>query len=79
MNEALAGLKSIVDEYAATASLPELDWSKTLRSLEFQEILRDRQAAIKRLGSIGCTLCSEFDQHVRARNSAPLMATLRYL
>ncbi|KAH6875012.1 NUC185 domain-containing protein [Coprinopsis sp. MPI-PUGE-AT-0042] len=65
MKEGIATLDTLLKEWAPTGSIPEVDWSK-LRAFEFQETLNLRNTSAKRLDGYGCTLCSEFREHVSA-------------
>ncbi|KAJ7070626.1 antiviral helicase [Mycena amicta] len=62
MREALSLLQGLVDEWNAVTVVPEVDWAR-MRSLEFQETLRGRNARVERLSSRACLLCSSFEQH----------------
>ncbi|KII94033.1 hypothetical protein PLICRDRAFT_171718 [Plicaturopsis crispa FD-325 SS-3] len=62
MREAIGSLNDLTKEWATSETIPEVDWSK-MRSLDFQEILRTRNALAKRLEGHACTLCGDFDHH----------------
>ena len=64
MREAIKSLNAMLQEWHATGVVPEVDWSR-MRSLDFQEILKSRNESVRRLQNHGCTLCSDFDHHVR--------------
>lgn len=63
LNGTLASLQQVIEEWAGLSEIPEVDWSK-MRSLDFQETLRARDALAKRLQQRACSLCSNFEQHV---------------
>lgn len=65
MREALASLEALVLEWCKVETIPEVDWAR-MRSLDFQEALRSRNALVKGLENRACLLCSDFDDHVRA-------------
>ncbi|KAI9570217.1 ATP-dependent RNA helicase [Boletus coccyginus] len=60
--EAMSVLETVVVEWATTGSLKETDWSR-MRILEFQETLRARNEILNSLGTFGCNLCEDFDDH----------------
>ncbi|KAF8963922.1 antiviral helicase [Flammula alnicola] len=62
MREGIAALQSIVQEWMATGTVPEVDWSR-MRALEFQEILRSRDLLVKGLKDKKCLLCPDFSDH----------------
>jgi antiviral helicase SKI2 len=63
MNDAIAQLGDLANEWAKNNHVPEVDWAR-VRSLEFQELLNKRNTLFRRLESSACVLCEEFDQHV---------------
>jgi antiviral helicase SKI2 len=63
MKAAIESVKSFVDECILANAIPENDWGR-MRSLEFQELLRTRDALARQLDSKICTQCSNFDKHV---------------
>ncbi|RDB28581.1 hypothetical protein Hypma_015957 [Hypsizygus marmoreus] len=62
MREGAAALHSLVNEWVTAGTVPENDWGR-MRALDFQELLRSRDALTRRLGDRACTLCQDFDQH----------------
>jgi len=64
MNEGIRALKSAVDEWVIAKAIPENDWGR-MRGLDFQELLRTRNALTKQLKSRDCTRCNNFEDHVR--------------
>lgn len=64
MNEAIASLKDLIDKWISMGTVPEAPWPR-MRALEFQEVLQSRSQALQRIQSSSCTLCSDFDHHVR--------------
>ncbi|TFK41940.1 ATP-dependent RNA helicase [Crucibulum laeve] len=62
MREGVAALQALVTEWSSQGSIPEVDWSR-MRSLEFQDVLRSRNAMEKRLENKGCLLCPDFNEH----------------
>jgi len=63
MNDAIAQLGDLTNEWAKNDHVPEMDWAR-VRSFEFQELLNRRNTLVKRLEGSACVLCKEFDQHV---------------
>lgn len=61
-------LQSLVDLHAQLLSLeegsdlPEIDWTR-MRSLDFQEGLRNRNSLRPRIAKMECRLCGDFDEH----------------
>lgn len=51
------------EELTSLPELPEVEWTR-LRSLEFQETLRQRTSYLDRLVKLGCQLCENFEDHV---------------
>lgn len=64
MREAVKSLDVMVQEWHAAGAVAEVDWSR-MRSLDFQEVLKTRNEIAGRLQKYACTLCSEFEHHVR--------------
>ncbi|KAF7302620.1 ATP-dependent RNA helicase [Mycena chlorophos] len=62
MREALSQLQGLADEWAAAPAIPEVDWAR-MRSLEFQETLRARNARVDKLAGRERLLCGDFEQH----------------
>lgn len=60
-------LETVVVEWATTGSVKETDWSR-MRILEFQETLRARNEILNSLGTFGCNLCEDFDDHASRGN-----------
>jgi antiviral helicase SKI2 len=69
MKAAIESVKSSVDEWVMANAIPENDWAR-MRSLEFQELLRTRDALVRQLDSKVCTKCSNFDDHVRRSHAS---------
>jgi antiviral helicase SKI2 len=67
MKEGVGLLAELVHEWTTVGNIPEVDWSR-MRSLEFQETLRDRNALMHRVTSTACVLCGEFEEHVRTQS-----------
>ena len=65
MREAVKSLNVMVQEWHTAGAVPEVDWSR-IRSLDFQEVLKSRNESAGRLQNYACTLCSDFDHHVRS-------------
>lgn len=63
MNDAVAQLGVLANEWANNDHVPEVDWAR-VRSLEFQELLNRRNRLFRSLGGLTCTLCGEFESHV---------------
>jgi antiviral helicase SKI2 len=63
MNDAIAQLGGLANEWAKNDHVPEVDWAR-VRSFGFQELLNRRNTLVKRLEGSTCVLCKEFDQHV---------------
>ena len=80
MREAVKSLDAMVQEWHASGAVPEVDWSR-MRTLDFQEVLKSRNESARRLQDHTCTLCSDFDHHVRLHSIpsfAPLIAPIVY-
>jgi antiviral helicase SKI2 len=63
MNDAIAQLGDLANEWTKNNHVPEVDWAR-VRSLEFQDLLNRKNTLAKRLEGSACVLCKEFDQHV---------------
>lgn len=64
MTDTIFSLESLVKEWVAYDALPEHDWGR-MRSLDFQELVLRRNQLAKQLDNSACTLCSDFEHHVR--------------
>lgn len=64
MRNGIAALQALIDEWIPNGTIPEVDWER-LRAFEFQENLRLRDSAIQSLQATTCTLCPQFQEHVR--------------
>jgi antiviral helicase SKI2 len=69
MQEVITALASLVEEWRKESVIPEVDWTK-MRAIEFQEAIGRRAALRKKLESMACTLCQDFDDHVSDIGSA---------
>ncbi|KAF8910025.1 ATP-dependent RNA helicase [Gymnopilus junonius] len=79
MNEGIASLKSVVEDWSRTKNISEVDWSR-LRALEFQETLRTRNYLIKSLEVNHCTSCIDYADHYRlVHGQKVLQANIAYL
>jgi antiviral helicase SKI2 len=81
MRQAIDALSAISTEWAQIGSVPEVDWSRSMRQLEFQEGLRERNASLQKISSAACTLCAEFDEHVstkRRMSKSALLIPIKY-
>ncbi len=56
-------LSVLHEELASLPSLPEVEWTR-LRTMEFQDLVRQRTSLSDRLVKLGCSLCEDFDDHV---------------
>jgi antiviral helicase SKI2 len=63
MREAIQLLDTATRAWAEARAIPEVDWSR-MRSLNFQEVLQERQETEKKLGNQACKLCADFETHV---------------
>lgn len=63
MSDLIATLAGLVHEWSAVETIPEVDWAR-MRTLEFQEALRSRDALVERLVQKACVMCGDFDEHV---------------
>ncbi|KAK7058645.1 Antiviral helicase ski2 [Paramarasmius palmivorus] len=62
MVEAVGTLQSLLSEWSAAGSIPEVAWNK-MRMLEFQEILNRRNSLLTQLDGKQCIACPDFDEH----------------
>jgi len=71
MISAVEQLQTLAREFSSMPSLPEVDWTrvKGVKTLDFQETLKARDAQAARLHSMGCVLCEHFHEHVRSNDS----------
>jgi antiviral helicase SKI2 len=51
------------EDITGLPELPEAEWGR-FKTLEFQELLRQRAVLSDRLVKLGCQLCEDFDEHV---------------
>lgn len=63
MRDGAAALQAAIDEWVVSGTVPETDWGR-MRALDFQELLRSRDAVMKRLGNRSCKSCPNFEEHV---------------
>jgi hypothetical protein len=63
MREALALLGDVAREWLGLDKIPEVDWSR-IRSLDFQETLRERERLQKQTTDRRCFSCDLFEEHV---------------
>ena len=63
MNDTIAQIGNLANEWANNNHVPEVDWTR-IRSFEFQDRLNRRNTRLKRLESLACVLCKEFEPHV---------------
>lgn len=63
MNDTIAQLGVLANEWANNNHVPEVDWTR-IRSFDFQERLNRRNTRLKRLEGSACVLCNEFEPHV---------------
>ncbi len=64
MEEAKILLLELVHEWISEGSIPEIEWSGLVRTLEFLDTLRTRSELISHLPSFSCRLCDDFEEHV---------------
>src|SRR5260221_4146573 len=57
-------LKSILSEWTILGRVPEIDWSRRIRLLEFQGLLRDKAILIDKVGQCISPTCPKFFEHV---------------
>ncbi|KAG8960223.1 hypothetical protein FRC03_006879 [Tulasnella sp. 419] len=65
MNNAVKDIHALVHEWIKQGSINEVDWSR-MRTLDFQDALRERNSLPKRLEGKACLTCPEFEQHYLA-------------
>ncbi|KAH8099717.1 antiviral helicase [Cristinia sonorae] len=63
MKNATQQLSNLVSAWAPLDAIPEVNWKGAIRSLEFQELLGERNELIQRLPDFACTSCPTFDDH----------------
>ena len=63
MTSAAAAMQELVHQWIDKGTLPEADWSK-IKTLEFQDTFKSRQAFVGRLDGRECVSCSDFEKHV---------------
>lgn len=64
MREGITALSVTLQEWLADGDpIPEVDWGK-MRSLDFQETLRRRNAVWERNSDRECLQCPDFSRHV---------------
>ena len=63
LSNGLIAMLEVLKEWVQAGFIPEVSWGKT-RRLEFQEVLRHRDALAARLDGFACTQCPSFEQHV---------------
>jgi len=64
MREAIAQLDSVIHEWLQGVSeVPEVDWGR-MKQLEFQDVLRRRNALAQTLSVKACAQCPDFESHV---------------
>lgn len=63
MKNVVALLTDFRNSWAPLDNIPELNWKGTMRSLEFQENLGERNELVLRLPSHTCISCPDFDDH----------------
>ena len=71
MNNTIAQLGDLANEWANNDHVPEVDWSR-IRSFDFQDRLNRRNTRLNRLEGSACVLCKEFEPHVRPATSFKL-------
>lgn len=64
MKSAIRLLADQLASWAPLEDLPEVNWKSAMRSLDFQEVLGERNELALRLPSFMCQSCSDFDDHV---------------
>ena len=68
LNKVTQTLKDILQEWKAAGDvIPEVEWLSKIKTLEFQETLRARDALASKLSNYGCRLCENFEEHVSPR------------
>ncbi|KAI0004078.1 antiviral helicase [Russula compacta] len=68
MNDAVAQLGALVNEWANNDHVPEVDWAR-VRSFEFQDLLNRRNTLFKSLEGLTCILCEEFESHYKSTHA----------
>ena len=68
MNDAIAALRPLVNEWMDVGVITEVDWSR-VRAFEFQDLLQSRNSLAKHLGDRECLKCPEIAKHVRVSSS----------
>jgi hypothetical protein len=63
MLDVISQLGDLAGEWAGYNRVPEVDWART-RLFDFQELLSRRNTLVKRLDSLACVLCEDFEHHV---------------
>lgn len=63
MNQLLGWLQQLSQEWAGIGAIPEVEWRKTGKSLEFQDALKARIEAVEAAESLDCVHCPDFDTH----------------
>ncbi|TCD65475.1 hypothetical protein EIP91_002593 [Steccherinum ochraceum] len=56
-------LSELMQTWAPLENIPELGWKGVMRSLDFQELLGERNELAERLPAFSCTSCPDFDDH----------------
>ncbi|KAI0035130.1 antiviral helicase [Vararia minispora EC-137] len=62
MTEAILSLDALTREWSTSGAVPEHDWGR-MRSLDFQELVYNRNQLAKRVENTACTLCGDFEHH----------------
>jgi antiviral helicase SKI2 len=63
MQHAATQLNDLVSRWSGLQAIPEVDWNR-IRTLEFQEVLQNRNQILRDLDGYGCLHCENFDEHV---------------
>jgi antiviral helicase SKI2 len=63
MQHAATQLNDLASRWSGLQAIPEVDWSR-IRTLEFQEVLQNRDQIVRVLDGYGCLHCETFDEHV---------------
>ena len=63
MNATIQQLQGVLNDWLQKNSIPEPVWARK-RFLEFQEVLRHRDALAAKLEEFTCTSCPNFEEHV---------------
>lgn len=64
MTGAIQLLAKLLTNWAPLENIPELNWKGVMRSLDFQELLGERDELVQRLPRFSCTSCPQFNDHV---------------